>query len=392
MTLEQLAGQPEDIRPVVAEQPSAPLPYAGPDDTIPSNIPTNTGPADLAGEPAAPPQPAWVDQLRQAGIDPSGFRSEADLANAIAQQQQYIRELSPYAQYGQQVMPYAQQVAEAIGNRKQAAVPVEEPKEPPQSLDERLREHWNSIWDRPQYDPSWETQVQINPETGMFEGTSPFTPAPVVQGMNAYREWQRKALNSLITDPFDITWKAIRPGVEDVVKNLVQQELNSYRTANDFDRIEQQYESVLYEHDANGNRVVDPATGGYRWSPFGQFTVGKMQELRQMGITDPYKNFNMALDLAKAYLFDNQSASSPEPTPAAAPSLPQPAAGSMYATAPAGLSPAPQQSFLDRARQIASHSGGAYAPGTPSGPAVQSFENESFFSKAAAQMGLLQPT
>lgn len=391
MTLEQLAGQPEEVRPVAAETQSAPMPYAGPDDTIPTSVEPNAGPADLGGE-MQPPQPAWADQLRQAGIDPSNFRSEADLAAAIAQQQQYIRELSPYAQYGQQVMPYAQQVAEAIGGRSQAAQPQPEPKEEPKSLEDRLRDHWNGIWERPQYDPTWEHQVQINPDTGMFEGISPLTPASAVQGMNAYRDWQRKALNSLITDPFDLTWKAIRPGVEDVVKNLVQQELNTYRTSQDFDAIERQYENVLYEKDPNGNRVVDPATGAYKWSPFGQFTVGKMQELRQMGITDPYKNFSMALDLAKAYLFDNQSALSPEPTTAAAPTLPQPAAGSMYATAPASVRPAPQQSFLDRARQIASHSGGAASPASPSGPSVQSFENESFFSKAAAQMGLLQPT
>jgi hypothetical protein len=379
MTLEQLAGQPEQ-QPVV-EQQTAPLPYAGPDDTIPTS--QEESPSIPAEETA---QPAWAEQLRSAGIDPSEFRSEADLAAALAQQQQYIREMSPYAQYGQQVMPYAQQVAEVIGGRKAPEPAKAEPSEPAKSLEDRLREHWNSIWDKPQYDPAWETQVQINTSTGMFEGVSPLVPATVVQGMNSYRDWQRKALNSLITDPFDLTWKAIKPGVEDVVKSLVQQELSSYRTANDFDAIEKQYEGVLYEHDPNGNRVVDPATGGYKWSPFGQFTVGKMQELRQMGITDPYRNFNMALDLAKAYLFDQQSA---EPTPAAA-AVTQPPAGSMYANAPAAV--APQQSFLNRARQIASHSGGAAAPATPSGPAIQSFENESFFSKAATQLGLLQPT
>ncbi len=414
-TLEQLASAAvsQNVTSIPAPSPTpAPTPAAppasynaGPDDTVPMNQPSPTSFADAAAkaaETASEPAPAaWVEHLKQAGIDATGYKSPEDLALAFVKQQQEMKTLQPYAQYGQQFLPYAQHFGEIIRKQVNPEPQAQQPAEPPKSREERLREHWSKIWQRPNYDPSWD-QLVTRDENGHYVGVHPHVPAHIIEGVNQYRTWQAKALQDLLANPFEQNWKALEPGIQDVVKEVVQQELNNYRVSTDFESLDRQYESVLYEHDDRGNRVIDPVTGQYRWTPLGEFTVNRMQYLRNAGMTDPYTIFQTALESAKAYLFDQSqqqqqapvgSQSPPPPVAAAVPTQPQ--VPSMY-TAPAtpAAASAPQQSFLDRARNIATHGGslgGAASPSGPETPAVQSFDNEGFFSRAAAQMGLLHP-
>lgn len=416
-TLEELASA-ATAQNITSSGDSAPAPMTpspaslapqfntGPDDTVPSySSPAPAAPATpntiAAAQDGAPSSgdassaAAWTEHLRRAGMDVSGFKSPDDLAEAFVRQQNELKSIKPYAEYGQQFMPYAQKIQQLLQGQPAAPQQPPVPAEAPKSREERLREHWNKIWQRPTFDPAWE-QMVTRDENGMYVGVNAGIPAHVVQGMNEYRAWQSKALNNLLQDPFELQWKALEPGIQDVVQEMVQRELNAYRINTDFEELDRQYAPVLYQHDENGKRVVDPITGEYRWTPLGQFCIQKMQELRNMGINDPYANFTMAMDSAKAWLYDQQSqtvaASPAPPTQAPAPAPAQPAAPSMYAGAASAplAAPAPQQSFLDRARNIAIHSGNMGGAASPGGqPDVQSFDNENFFSRAASQHGML---
>ena len=450
----------------------APL-NVGPDDTQPSIAPEPSLPAQPGLAPQAQPQqphqsvatpqqqtPAWAQRLQQAGIDPSAFRSEDDLVNAYLQVQRQQSELEPYAAYGRQFLPYAQQFGDFLRNRlapQQPEQPQQSAAQAKRSIDETLREHWSGLWKKPAYDPTWERLVKINPETGLYEGVSPYVNAQAVDGMNNYREWQRQAVNDLLNDPFDLTWKAMQPGIQELARQIVQEELASHVVSRDFQTLEQQYEQILYQHDQAGNRITDQFTGEPRWTPFGEHVVNQMHILQRAGITDPYTNFEYAVNSAKAMLYDDQmrklqqqqqqpqlpvgappvpqqqqfaqpypgyaapapapqgnpfapgapaASLGPSPLPAGAPFQPvvqqpvQPQMPSMYGVQsgmngqlPMGGGFVPQQqSFLDRARQMASHSPmpGPYQAAAPSGPPENVLNSEDFFQNAASQLGLIR--
>lgn len=470
---QQSAAPPQ---PGPAGPPPSPIPggqqFSPPDEVA---GPPNLGP-DIHNEsgqsPVQPPyqqyqqppqQPDFISRLQQAGFDTSRFQSEDDAIRAFVDQQQQLQALQPYAQYGQQLIPYAQQFREFLASQQQPAQPAQQQEpETKKSLEERLQEHWRSIWNAPEYDPTWERMVQLNPDTGMYEGVSPVVPANVVQQMNQYRDWQRQSIDKLLRDPFSLQWNAMRPGIEDVTREIIQQELASYAVSRDFQNLDEEYGHLLYETDARGQRVVDPWTNEYKRTPFGDHVVSEMQRLSQVGVSDPYASFQYAVSSAKAMLYDqmsrqsqpaqpgqpspnsygaygqiqnpfpNQSspsgqfandanmqvgqpfaAASPPfpgatpggqqvPSPAAAPFQPNPYQGvnlGVTGQMPVGggfyqanQQTPPQQSFLDRARNIASHSpqyGGAGQAASPSGN-PESFNSEDFFSREAARLGAVQ--
>lgn len=254
-------------------------------------------------------QAAWAQRLAQAGYQPP--QTPDELANAYLQSQQQLAQMQTYAQYGQQFLPYAQQFTEFLRSRagNQPSPPQQQEAETPKqqrSVDEILKEHWNKMWKAPEYDPAWESLVKLNPETQLYEGINPFVPANVVQGMNSYREWKRKSLNDLIDKPFELTWQAISPGINEIVKQQIDSELQAQRINSEFDALEEQYSSILYEHDANGNRVVDPFTGGPKWTAFGQHVADEMRRLSASGLKDPFLTFEYAVNSAKAIVLDRQ--------------------------------------------------------------------------------------
>lgn len=309
-----VSGPPKlgpDNRAAFANEPNIPAPPAP---TQPSQSPFS----DAANQQAQPPQqmapPSWAQNLQLAGIDPSGFRSPEDLANAYLQSQRQMQEMQTYAQYGQQFLPYASQFNEFLQTRQQAqAQHPQQPAAPKKSIEETLKEHWNSMWKAPEYDPSWDAMVKMNPETGFYEGISPFVPAQVVQGMNSRRDWMRNSLNKMLENPFELQWKALQPGIQHVIQQEVQRELSSYNVNREFDALEQEYAQVLYQHDQGGNRVVDPFTGQPRWTPFGAHVAEEMRRLNAAGLTDPFVNFEYAVNSAKAMLFDQSRQQAQQP-------------------------------------------------------------------------------
>lgn len=311
-----VSGPPKlgpDNRSSAANEPNIPAPTAP---TQPSQSPFSDAAqqAQQAGQQPQMAPPSWAQNLQLAGIDPSGFRSPEDLANAYLQTQRQMQELQTYAQYGQQFLPYASQFNEFLQTRQQAqAQQTQQPAAPKKSIEETLKEHWNSMWKAPEYDPSWDAMVKMNPETGFYEGISPFVPAQVVQGMNARRDWMRNSLNKMLENPFEMQWKALQPGIQAVIQQEVQRELSSYNVNREFDALEQEYAPVLYQHDQNGNRVVDPFTGQPRWTPFGAHVAEEMRRLNAAGLTDPFVNFEYAVNSAKAMLFDQSRQQAQQP-------------------------------------------------------------------------------
>lgn len=321
---------------------------------------------------AEPELSAAMRAAQEAGLDISGYKSDEDLVRDINRR---LGEYQPYVEYAKSVLPYDQQIRQLVSGQQQPKQP--EP-EPAKAWDPEA--HFREKWQTPQYDKAWETFVQagmvnLDPETGQFIANPKYAtsvPAPVLQGLNQRRTWQRQALERLLENPFQETWQALQDPLERLIQDKIQSYVQQYDSVQNLNAWEQQHARELYEHDERG-QVVQDIYGNMKPTPYGEVFIRAAQDARQRfpGISnDDILKYAEAL----ATPHKAQAAHAAPETPAAPVAAPE-----------------KEKPFLQKALERASHSpnAGGYAEATDIEPMVlETRELEQMFLTASKKAGL----
>lgn len=250
---------------------------------------TSAGQGGGAGSAGTQAQAAWSlrDELRAAGVDPSGFADDRSAWQAM--QRQMAAQQARYEQSNQVASWYL-----ANQQRIQAALSAQQPA----PAAPKPEESW---WQAPEWKPEWERFLEVDPQTGIpriaphaMGGVDPALPYKYLQ----HREWQKERLAKLLANPIE----TLKPGLEQLIeakaKELMQKELGAYREQT----TAQQYvqgQPWMVQRDQANNVVTDPygrpmiSAAGRR---FGEY----VQWLEQRGVRDVETQRVLAEQLVQA--------------------------------------------------------------------------------------------
>lgn len=301
--------------------------------------------------PGAPPAPIDLgDYLQEKGIDLAQIAGESDnprqaldyLVDQAQLARQYQIQLQQYQAAYQQAMAQQQQsqtpAPAAPGAPSQPAAPALDASAPPE-LDVVSRQWLDAIRDGRLTD---EQRQQM--------------PVNVYAQLARYDQWEKARAEQLVRDPMAILWPALEAKLKEhfVPKDAMEQALQQ-RDQGQFERaLNIHHEPDWYEHDVAGNRMMDPATGQPRLTPWGVKWAEQQSFFQQAGISDPVM-LAQAIERAigpppssappqqqpPAQQQPTVQAPSPNGNGVAAPPAPQPYPMQPQAT--------PQQAFVDQA-------------------------------------------
>lgn len=232
------------------------------------------------GSPAPVTQPSFLERLSQAGI-PLQSQDEAGALAELAAVYQAIPQLRQFAQIGQQVYPQLNEFQAWQLQQQQAARAAQQPA--PQAPIAKAAS-------RPDFDERWVgmcTQTRdgrwvVRPE---LAGSVPFDIPGKVQ---AYFDWQQDRANSVLTD-----WRSPQEILDDAkrqTQEMIQQHLQGFQqhqqTATQVNSVLAQ-NPWLYQADATGAPVINPATGQPLLSHEGQQYAGTLNSLINGNWADP---------------------------------------------------------------------------------------------------------
>lgn len=316
--------------------------------------------------PTPEPQPSALEIAKNLGIETDNYQSDEELLKGLYSQ---LQETKPYADYGRQVLPYDDQIRKIITQE-----PEPEPEKEPDK-EWSPESYFSEKWQRPNYDKAWEAfissgMVQLDPNTGQFvpaEGYQSSVPINVLQGLNEYKSWQRSAIEQLLENPYKGTWDAFQEPLQRMIQDQIDQHLSQFEQTQNVSNWEAQHADVLYEHDTNGQIVLD-IYGRPKPSEYGEKFIAAATKLHNGGMHDPNLVIECALEIVG-----------------------QPPAAEQQAETPEQVSEQKQRSFIDEAREKASHSpsAGGYSENNDIEPIVQSTrELDNMFIAAAKKAGI----
>jgi len=333
----------QDQAPVTA--PAAPAASQAAPVTAPAQAPSQ----------AAQDYQSVRDALANYGYDVRGQFQDDHAAlqhlASLARQAQEQQSLLPYAQ---QYMQHAAQFQQYLAERQRAAQAAQ-----------AAQQSW---WTAPEYDPSWQQKLMRDPQTGEIRALPGHDPS-IVQKYLAWVDHQRGFLDRFARDPIG----SIRPGIEQVVQAIVQQQvqqsLGQYQEQSLASQFLAQNADWLYERGANGAPVRDARTGRPALSSLGQQFARYVYEAEQMGLMDTASQQRYALGLLQRdYLLATAQQGAPAQQP------------------PAGGTAAPPR-FAQAAAAPAGPANGGYKP--PSGASPRGLMEEMMrqFQAAGIQPG-----
>jgi hypothetical protein len=355
----------------------------------PAGDPTNPLPA---APPAAPPSSAVLTKLAQYGLSADQFPDEDTALRYLVERAQQYEQVLPWANIGRQVYPHREQFNQYLAGQQAPAAPPAPAPAPAQPESFDLDAHFKKHWDVPEYDPSWEKLVTLNPQTGLFEPVSPGVMPSVVDAANKYAATVRAKQRELLANPLKVTYQGLVEPLKREILREIEQRQEQQTHIQQITQFEQQYAPYIYQTDANGQVLVDPFTNQPTFSAFGHRFAQHVQDLREAGMTNPLKIQNKALELATFDLLrvqQQQQLQAPPPAPAAPPAAPAPT--------PAQASAQQTRSFLDNALARAAHNPSAGGPASgaiPSEPVVRSWgdleSGAGFFANEAKRLGVIR--
>ena len=210
------------------------------------------------------------EALASHNVDVSSYTSDEELANAIRDSQSMVRDiprLQQMASYGQEYIRQQQQQQQAASEEK--ASEKEKPEEHPFK------------WDVPEYDDNWERVCEYNGDAQRYvikQDMQQLGISPVVADkLTNYRNWEMqkarelvRELPSLLDRHAEFNSKSgdarLSQMIDDRIQQVMAQTANYQKAAN---FLQDNYDSI-YRTDANGEPVVDPATGDTMLTDYGQ--------------------------------------------------------------------------------------------------------------------------
>jgi hypothetical protein len=270
---------------------------------------TVSGEAVSATETAAPEQAATPeftsirDWMGSEGFDTSRYQSDEDAARALMQRAQQLDRAAQEAAYWRHL---AQQ------NQQQTPAP-----QPPPAAEKK------SSWPQaPEWNPEWEQGLDYELDadgrrTGRIVARPGYDPT-LPQKFAARKAWEKQALEKLTTNPGEAVWEELQDRIDAKLAEREQKILTTYqRDMEARNYFERQVMPRLYVTDpGTGQPRLDPATGQYAISPWGQAFSYYLNEASQM-TPDPTQRRQYAENMANAYLAQQQLAPPVQPQAAA---------------------------------------------------------------------------
>jgi len=282
-----------------------------------------------AVEPVAEPvaaAPSYLDRVKELGFENVANDQDAfdRLAEAYRQREQQLAQVQneyqraqPFVQYGQQ---YIQQLQNPDFARFQAQqsgrqAPAPEPAADPSK--------W---WAPPQYDPTLISKYQevvVDADGTKSLGWKANTPAEIRAGVESFQVQKERWADELVSNP----QKALTPFKQELkhefmneVRQMFDQVLgstNKQREIETFaDRIRTENSEWMYENDPRtGGLLADPVSGDPVLSTQGQLATRYIQRAEQIGIQDPYEQWNYAVGMLNAYQTAQNQQQAPTPGP-----------------------------------------------------------------------------
>lgn len=329
--------------PVPADPPQPALPQ----EPVPPVSGTPPDPSGPVGEPAqgGPPEEAvefspFRDALKDRGYPTDSFENDEALLDHICNLAKQVPDLQDAARYAQYVAPYATEIDELIRAREAQAGGPQAPQEPAaQPGGEEPAPYWEPP---PEWDRAWikdlyqDDSDPANPQLRARPNAHPDLPRRYM----AYREWQDRVQDRLLSDPA----AAIRPGLKEDFESLrkearqiAREELEAYRQEQRANAFALENQDWLYQQGGDGQPVIDQQTGQPTMTPAGWAFMNCAQRLAAGGL-DPNLIPEMAMQMVSGQLPPQAGAEPPTaspPTQAGAGTPAAPAAGAELSPAEA---------------------------------------------------------
>ena len=257
--------------------------------TEPLNEPVAPEPVVAAAPdaPAAPaaPEPSWSlkSAAQDRGIDPTAYETDQSLADAMFSALDHFQQNEPFVQIGRQFAPYADKLTDfQKWQQDQQKAPEPEPTPEP-----------SFKWDAPEYDPRWETMVELD-ERGYYKAPDGIPSLmPVAEKMNTYRQFMTEKLNQFIRNPRELIQGATADELAAVEKRATENALKQFREelaerdrAAEMNAYVQKQAQDIWVHDETGN-VKRNSQGQPLLTPKGSAMSEYAGLAEQLGITDP---------------------------------------------------------------------------------------------------------
>jgi hypothetical protein len=294
-----------------------------------------------------------------------------------------LHESMPLLNYAQQLLPYADQIREFFAAREgQAAQPQQAA---PDQQEWTPDSHFNQLWNGPEWNPQFTEainsgMVERDPSTGLWRsapGYEVITGSMLEPLNSAHRHATSFWTDLSRSNPYQKFYQAMeepmrRAWKQDMEEFLTTRERDA-ATSNDIASFERQHEAELYR--------TNPVTGRREPTQQGQLLLGSIDRINRA--QTPQEKLAIAIELAGM----NKQPQPQQVAPVQAAPVPQQAAPQQ--AAPIQAAPvAPQtnqrsqQSFLDGALRVASHSPSSNGSGDAMGTApvqMEALELGNFF-------------
>lgn len=329
-----------------------------------------------AAEPTEQELSAAFRAAQAAGFDVSQFGSDEELVQAMYEQ---VNRAKPYVEYAQSVLPYDKDLRELIQKR---SAPPQETAQPAPAEEWKPETHFRKAWGAPDYDKGWEAFIQsgmitIDQDTGQFVAAPKYgnaVPINVLQGLNSRRQWQRQALEKLLDNPYEETWKAFQEPLERYIQERLDGHLRQRDSLQAINAWERQNEKNLYEHDAKGELQYD-VYGNPKASRYGEVFIAAAKDARQRFNGASQEDvIRYASAIAAPYLAQQQAPAAPVVEPQVEQAAPE-----------------DEEPFLRKALKRAAHSpnSGGYSEANDLEPvALDQRELDDMFKVASRKLGL----
>lgn len=315
-----------------------------------SSTPVSATPA--AGEVASQEQAAFdfLTELRTRGYQvPDGARPQ-DILGQITEALSHLPQLQQLAQYGQMAAPHWTEFQNYLVAKQQ--------QQQTQQAQPSGQNPWHQkYWTPPEYDPRWEQMLAVDAQGNVV--AKPGTPPDVLYKVQQYQAWKSEQIRKFTDNPLTFLEEPVKDLARQVAMEVLQghsQATSEAQIAGDF--VRQNY-TWLYEHDANGQPVMQPqlnAHGQTVMAPVPTYWHGRVVEhvrsLAQSGVRDVEVQKQYALRAVQAEYAALQSQQQQMAAQQAA--TPQPATQEQPAVTPT----------RQRATRRASHTG--QSPAAPS--------------------------
>lgn len=282
--IEPVNGGPERGDMTLVETPAATQGQATPVPSQQRAVATDPNIAAGQAQPQAPAA-AWrgiLDVGRERGFqfDPTVTNDQQALDYLLRQAGQ-VRQQDAYAQLGQQLAPHTAKIQQYLRQQGQPAQPATPTRQP---------------WEAPEFDKRWGSLVDQDPTTGLYTSKQG-VPHEIAQKVNAYVEWKDK----YDANPAAVLNQMVEAKATEIAQRIYQQQSGVQQREASINQIVQENHSWLYQRGPDGNVVTD-YQGRPMPTPHGAAYIQQLQVVRNMGVTDPRQQNQLAIQLVRGQL------------------------------------------------------------------------------------------